>query len=66
MTGQLAKVVVVPRWLDTAEHTGRRLAVIPADAEPVAVCRLRAQAGVQALVDQGMCWGKESIVDQYR
>jgi len=52
VAGELAQVRVVPGRLDASEHTRCRLRVVPADTEPVAVRRLGAQLGVQALVNQ--------------
>ena len=54
MRRELPEILVVPGGLDAVKHTRGRLIVIPADPEPVAVGRLGAEFGVQALVDQRM------------
>src|SRR6476646_9454611 len=60
------QVAVVPGRLDAVED-GRRLAdPVPADAEPVAVRRLRPQLRVEALVDQGVLRSVEQLLDQHR
>ena len=52
MAGELAEILVVPRRLDTPEHTRRRRPVIPGDAESIAVGWLGTERRVQALVYQ--------------
>ena len=63
---ELTQVAVVPGRLDAAEHAGRRLGAVPADAETVAVRRLRAQGGVHALHDQRVLGLVEQVLQEDR
>jgi hypothetical protein len=65
--GALAQVAVVPGWLDAAED-GRSFGcgTVPADAEAVPVGRLDTEAGVKALVDQGVLWPVEQLYEEDR
>src|ERR1700751_4845768 len=55
----------VPRGLDAAEYRRRRLIAVPADPDAVAVGRLGAEFGVEALVDQRVARGVEGVVNQH-
>jgi hypothetical protein len=52
MLGELAEVLIVPRWLDAPKHAGSGLSVVPANAEAIAVGRFSTEPRVQALIDQ--------------
>jgi hypothetical protein len=49
---QVSQVPVVPGGLDAVKDAGRFELAVPADAESVAVRRLRPELRVEALVDQ--------------
>jgi len=66
VTGKLAQVAVVPGRLDALEDAGLVALPVPADAEAVAVGRLGAQLGVEALVDQGVGGFVEELLQQDR
>jgi hypothetical protein len=52
VTRELTQVAVVPGRLDAAKEARRVGVAVPPDAEPVSVRRRRAEAGMQALVDE--------------
>jgi hypothetical protein len=37
---------------------------VPAEAEAVAICGLDTEAGVEALVDEGVLWSVEQLLDE--
>src|ERR1700733_7081582 len=52
VAGELAQVLVVPRWLGAAIDTRGVGGAVPADTEPITVGRLSAEPRVQTLADQ--------------
>jgi hypothetical protein len=63
--GDLSQVSVVPGRLDASENGGGlAIRVIPADPEAVAVGGIDAQAGVAALVDEGVLGFVEQLFDE--
>jgi hypothetical protein len=63
--GQLAQVRVRPRRRDAVVQAGAVAAAVPAHAEPVAVGRLGAHAGVQALVDDAVLGVEQQFLHQH-
>jgi hypothetical protein len=64
--GELAQVAVVPGRLDALEEAGFAALSVPAVAEAVAVGRLGAELGVEALIDQRMGGLVEEFLQQDR
>src|SRR5919197_4098484 len=64
MGRHLAQVLVVPCGLDAAEDSWSWRAVVPADAKAVAIRRLGAEPGMEALVDQRVLRAVDSGVDR--
>jgi hypothetical protein len=64
--GKLAQVAVVPGRLDALEDAGLPALSVPADAEAVAVGRLGAEPGVEALIDQRVGGFVEELLQQDR
>ena len=67
VTSDLTQIAIVPGRLDASEE-GRRVdaSTVPADAESVSIRRLDAEAGMEALVDQGVLWLVEQLLKGYR
>jgi hypothetical protein len=64
---EVAQVDVTPRGGDAAIATGpTAVGPVPAQPEAVAVGRLDAHPGVQALVDQAVVGLEEQLVDSHR
>src|SRR5215213_1986762 len=63
----LSEVTVVPGGLDGVED-GRGLSIgaVPTETEAVSVCGLNAQAGVEALVDEGVLGFVEQLLEEDR
>jgi hypothetical protein len=64
--GELTQVLVVPGGLDAPEDAGLLALAVPAETEPVAVRRLRAELRMEALVDQRMAPLVQQVLDQDR
>src|SRR5215211_127332 len=63
--GDLSEVAVVPGRLDGVENGGGLgMGGVPTEAEAVAVCGLDAEAGVEALVDEGVLGPVEQLLDE--
>jgi hypothetical protein len=63
----LTQVAVVPGRLDAVED-GRAFGIlaVPADSETVPVSGLDAETCVEALVDEGVVWFVEQLLEEYR
>jgi hypothetical protein len=66
MAGELTQVALVPGGLDAVKHGWCVFTAVPADAEAVAVRRLRAELRVEALVDQRVLRFIEQSLEQDR
>ena len=66
MGSEVAQVGVPPRRGHAVVHARSFPGSVPAEPEAVAVCRLGAHAGVQALIDESVLGLKEQLLDQYR
>ena len=62
---KVTQVPVVPRRLDAVKDARRLADAVPADAESVAVRRLRAEPRVEALVDERMLRLVEELLDPH-
>src|SRR5215208_4933679 len=65
--GDLVEVAVVPGGLDGVEDgRGLNIGAVPTETEAVSVCGLDAQAGVEALVYEGVLGFVEQLLDEER
>ena len=66
VSGEVAKVRVPPCGRDAVIDARSLPGAVPAQPEPVAVGRLGAHAGVQALIDQAVLGLEEQLLDEHR
>ncbi len=64
VASDLAQVAIVPCGLDGVEDCGGfGIGTVPAETEAVPVCGIDAEAGVETLVDEGVVWLVEQLLD---